>query len=73
MRCESISVTRKNFFLNIHDVNYPLVNMHKFFMHRLMSETSILSLNLSAATIIHAKQGLVETYFVVASICVFTF
>ena len=65
-------VTYEYFFLNIHDVNYPLANMHKFFTRTLASETSILNLDLSAATRIHAKKGLVEPYFVVAVICVRT-
>ena len=59
------------FFLNIHDVNDPLANTRKIFTHRLASEKSILSLYLSVATRIRAKKGLVETYFVVAVICVY--
>ena len=39
-------------------------------VYRLASETSIFRPDLSAATRIHAKKGVVETSFVIAVICV---
>ena len=47
-------------------VYYALANTRKDFTRRLASETSIFRLDLSAATRIYAKKGVVETSFVIA-------
>ena len=50
-------------------VYYALANTRKDFTRRLASETSIFRLDLSAATRIYAKKGVVETSFVIAVTC----
>ena len=52
-------------------VYYALANTRKDFTRRLASETSIFRLDLSAATRIYAKKGVVGTSFVIAVICVY--
>ena len=54
------------FFWNIHERFFALANTRKDFTRRLASETSIFRLDLSAATRIYAKKGVVETSFVIA-------
>ena len=64
-RCESI-FSLPYFFWNIHERFFALANTRKDFTRRLASETSIFRLDLSAATRIYAKKGVVETSFVIA-------
>ena len=57
-------ITHTYFFRISISVYYALASTRKDFTHRLVSETSIFGLDLSAATRIYAKKGL-------AVICVF--
>ena len=60
MHCESILSLACIFFRIFMSVYYALANTRKDFTRRLASETSIFRLDLSAATRIHAKKGVVD-------------
>ena len=66
-------ITCAYFFRIFMSVYYASANTRKDFTCRLTGEMSIFRLDLSAATRIHAKKGVVETSFAIAVICLFKF